>query len=210
MHTIKLIGTGASRVMRPVWLLEELRALCGISYEHDPISYVDPALAAPPYVELNPNARIPILVLDGFAVWESLAINLYLAEKFPTSLSLATLEERALGAQWALWAATSIEQPIMDWAFNTIVKPEAERDMQVALKARVDLQRPFDALNAALAGKTYLIGERFTVADLNTAAIMYRCLKMDLSPWPNVAAWHTRSWDRPAALVPRRMRGEVV
>ena len=97
MPTIKLIGTSASRVMRPLWMLEELRtngsALQEVAYEHDPISYDDPALSKPPYSTLNPNGRIPILVVDGFAVYESLAINLYLADKFESTLSLKTSED---------------------------------------------------------------------------------------------------------------------
>lgn len=210
MPAIKLIGTGASRAMRNVWMLEELKASNGITYEHDPISFNDPALKKPPYTDLNPNGRIPTIVVDGFVLFESLAINLYLAEKFPSALSLKTPEERALAMQWALWAPQEIELAIYDWVINTHIKPEAERDAALAKSAVEKLQRPFAALNQALAGKTYLIGERFTVADLNMACVMYRCLKMDLSAHPNLAAWHARCWSREAAKVPRRMRGEAV
>jgi glutathione S-transferase len=214
MPHIKLIGVGASRVMRTLWMLEELRtngsALAGVAYEHDPISYTDDALRAPPYTTLNPNGRIPILVVDGFAVYESLAINLYLADKFASPLSLTTPEERAVGNQFAMWSLTEVEQAVFDWAIHTVIKPEAERDAAVAAAAWDKLQRPFDALEASLQGKTYLVGERFTVADLNTASVMYRSLKMDLSAWPAVNAWLQRCWSREAAKVPRRVRGEAV
>ena len=214
MPTIKLIGTSASRVMRPLWMLEELKtngsALQGVSYEHDPISYEDPALSKPPYSTLNPNGRIPILVVDGFAVYESLAINLYLADKFESSLSLKTPEERALGNQWAMWSLTEIEQAIFDWAIHSFIRPAAERDPAIADASLAKLVRPFAALEASLKGKSYLVGERFTVVDLNTACVMYRSLKMDLSALPNTQAWLQRCWSRDAAKVPRRARGEVI
>ena len=211
---IKLYGIAASRVMRPLWMLEELRAngsaLQGVAYAHDPISYSDPALAAPPYSDLNPNGRVPILVVDGFAIYESLAITLYLADKFDSPLSLKTAEERGLGAQWALWAATELEQSVFDWALNSYLKPESERNAEVAAAALTKLQRPLAALEASLKGRTYLVGERFTVVDLNTASVMYRALTMDLSALPNVDAWMQRCWSREAAKVPRRARGEAI
>lgn len=211
---IKLYGISASRVMRPLWMLDELRSpggpLAGLAYEHDPISYADPALASPPYSTLNPNARVPILVVDGFVVYESLAINLYLADKFESPLTLKGAEERALGNQWALWAMTELEMPVMDWAMHSSIKPEAERDAAVLASALQKLARPLKALDASLGPKDYLVGGRFTVADLNTAGVMYRLLKMDLSTTPNVAAWMQRCWSREAAKPARRARGELV
>ena len=214
MPTIKLIGKAASRVMRPIWMLEELRtngsALQGITYEHDPISYEDPNLLKPPYVELNPNGRVPILIVDDFVVYESLAINLYLAEKFNSPLSLNNVEERALANQWAMWSLTEIEESIYDWALHTHLKPEADRDPKIAAACLKTLERPFAALEASLAGKHYLVGHRFSVVDLNTACVMYRCLTMDLAQWPNINTWLARCWARESAKAPRRARGEKV
>jgi glutathione S-transferase len=211
---IKLYGIAASRVMRPIWMLDELRSpggpLAGLQYEHDPISYADPALAAPPYSSLNPNGRVPILVVDGFAVYESLAINLYLADKFESPLTLKNAEERALGNQWALWAMTELETPVFDWALHSFLKPEAERDAALAASAHQKLVRPLGALNASLAGSDYLVGGRFTVADLNTACVMYRLIKMDMTAWPHAAAWLQRCWSREAAKPARRARGEQI
>jgi glutathione S-transferase len=211
---IKLYGISASRVMRALWMLDELRSpggpLQGLQYEHDPISYADPALAAPPYSTLNPNGRVPILVVDGFVIYESLAINLYLADKFESALTLKTAEERALGNQWALWAMTELELPVMDWAMHSYLKPEAERDAKVASAALQKLARPLAALNASLVGKNYVVGDRFTVADLNTACVMYRLLKLDMAAWPHAAAWLQRCWAREAAKPARRARGELI
>ena len=84
---IKLIGTPASRVMRNIWMLAEL----GLAYEHDPITTADTRLKQPPYTDWNPNGKIPILIVDGFAIYESLAINFYLDLRFPSALSLSLI-----------------------------------------------------------------------------------------------------------------------
>ena len=61
-------------------------------------------------------------------------------------------------------------------------------------------------LDQALAGKQWLVGERFTLAALNVAAVCYRLLQADLGHVPNVQSWLRRSLERPAALAMRKMR----
>ena len=58
---------------------------------------------------------------------------------------------------------------------------------------------PFKVLDTALAKTPYLLGNDFTVADLNVAAVISRAVDMDLSAWPHLKAWLTRCLDRPAA-----------
>jgi glutathione S-transferase len=206
VSTIKLIGVGASRVFRNLWMLNEL----GLAYEHDPIHYTDPKLKQPPYTDLNPNGLIPILSIDGFNLHESLAINLYLAQRFPGPLTPASIEQQGKAMQYSLWAATALEAPIMDWAVHTLVKPEAERDAAVADAALKKLVHPLTALEADLAKSPFLLGNSFSVADLNVAAIMYRCLWMPLPRQPKTAAWLKNCYGRAAALAARRARGEVI
>jgi glutathione S-transferase len=202
---IKLIGYAPSRAMRTIWMLTEL----GLPYEHDTIAASAPELKQPPYTDWNPNGRVPICVVDGFAVWESLAINLYLDRKFPSAISLTTLEEQAQGMQWALWVVSDVEMASFDWYLNTTGKPEAERDAGIAAKAWEKLQKSLAVLERSL-GNGHLVGNRFTVADLNTAAVMYRALWMPLDAYPKVKEWLTRCWEREGGLAARRARGEKV
>ena len=58
---------------------------------------------------------------------------------------------------------------------------------------------PFKVLDAAVAKKPYLLGDDFTVADLNVAAVISRAVDMDLSAVPHLKAWLTRCLERPAA-----------
>ncbi len=206
MSTIKLYGLAASRTVRVIWMLQELK----LAYDHDPISFSDPGLKESPYVEINPNARIPSLVVDGFAIYESLAINQYLAEKFGGPLAPANAEERGLTAQWSLWAMTEVDKDITTWAFNAFIKPEAERDAGAARASLESLQRPLASLEHSLATREFLMGKRFTVADLNVAATLYRGLAMDLSAYPKVSQWLKACWSREAAIAARRARGDKV
>ncbi len=206
MSTIKLYGLAASRAVRVIWMLQELK----LAYDHDPISFADPRLKDSPYVDVNPNARIPSLVVDGFAIYESLAINQYLAEKFGGPLAPVDAEERGLAAQWSLWVMTEIDKDITSWAFNVFIKPEAERDASVARAALESLQRPLASLERSLTHRKFLMGGRFTVADLNVAATLYRGLAMDLAAYPRVSQWLKECWAREAAVAARRARGDTV
>lgn len=203
---IKLIGTPASRVMRTIWMLTELK----LPYESDPIVTSDPALKKPPYTDWNPNGKVPILVVDGFAIYESLAINLYLDLKFPSAISLHTPEEKALAMQWALWVLTEVEMNSFNWYLNAIGKPEAERDHALAAQSLEKLQKPLAVLEQALSRQTCLVGASFSVADLNTASVMYRALWLPLETYPYTKAWLERCWSREGGLAARRARGEKV
>lgn len=206
MANIKLYGVGASRTVRVIWMLSEL----GLAYEHDPISFADGRLKDPAYLEINPNGRIPAIVVDGLALFESVAINLYLADKFGGPLAPRNTEERGLATQWSVWAMSELDKDLTVWAFNAIVKPPAERDTQAANTALENLQRPLKALEVSLQKTPYLLGDRFTVADLNVAAVLYRGLVMDLAKYPKVADWLKTCWARESALVARRARGDKV
>jgi glutathione S-transferase len=210
MSKITLHGVAASRAFRVIWMLKEL----GVSYEHNPIHYTDPALKSPPYTDKNPNGRVPILEADvdgkDFAMFESLAINLYLADKFGGDISGATAEERAAISQWTLWAATSVETDLGNWAYHTMFLPEAERKPEVAKQSLENVQKPLAILDGVLAKREYLVGNRFTVADLNVAAVCYRALGLDMPEKPHFKAWLAKCWSRPAAIEARRARGDKV
>jgi glutathione S-transferase len=206
MATITLYGVAASRAFRCIWMLKEL----GVAYEHNPIHYTDPALKAPPFTDMNPNGRIPILQVDDFAMFESLAINQYLAEKFGGTMAGANAEERAAIAQWTMWAATSVETDLGNWAYHTMFLPEAERKPEVAKQALENVQKPLSILDGVLAKRGWLVGDRFTVADLNVAAVCYRALGLDMPDKPHFKAWLAKCWSRPAAIEARRARGDKV
>ena len=206
MSEIKLIGVAASRTFRNIWMLKEL----GLPFEHDPIHYTDPALKKPPYTDWNPNGSIPIIVVDGMPLYESLAINQYLAEKLGGSLAPSNAEERGQVAQWSLWAATTIEIDLGNWAYHTMFLPEAERKPEFAKESLTKAVSKLNVLEPIFASRDHLVGNRFTVADLNVAAVCYRALAMEMPDKPQFKAWLAKCWSRPAAIEARRARGDQV
>ena len=195
---IKLYGIPASRASRSLWMLEEL----GVPYENVPTNFIGDA-QKPDYLKLNPNGKIPTLVDDdGTVVWESLAINLYLAMKYGKGgLWPASQADQGRAIQWSLWAMTTVESPLMLVLMNRAFLPEAQRDAAKAEEGVRGLEKPLGVLDGALAGRDSLLGGGFSVADLNVASVLSWAPtlgKVDLSSWPRAKAWLEAATKRPA------------
>lgn len=203
-NMIKLYGSIVSRATRNLWMLEEL----GVEYEHVSLDWAKQENRSPEYLKINPAGKVPLLV-DGNAVMsESLGINLYLAQKFEGGLWPEADAGRALCIQWSFWAAAELEPLAYGRLREFVFKKEEERD-----EALVDdfAQRtgPLMTLLAqALAGGDYLVGDSFSVADLNVACVMEYLDRsdFDLPPWPIVADWYARSYGRPANTKIQKLR----
>jgi glutathione S-transferase len=143
------------------------------------------------YLKINPNGKVPTMVDGDFKLFESMAINLYLAAKhgkdgfFP-----ASLEDQALCHQWSFWGMTEVEKPLLTVLIDMFMTPPDKRKPDAVAEALRALPRPFGVLNGALQGRDYLLGGQFTVADLNLASICSwaRPIKYDFTPFPNVTA----------------------
>lgn len=192
---MKIYGIPQSRAGRCLWMAREL----GLQHENVPVHF-RATRESPELLKANPNARIPALESDGFTLYESMAINLYLARKHGagTPIAPASLEEEALATQWSFWVMTEIEKPVLTLLLHAMGMSPAEEP--VLAQARAALDRPLGVLEQHLAGQDWLVGGRFTVADLNVASVMAwaKAAKLDLSPWPRVDAWLGRCLGRPA------------
>ena len=99
MARLKIYGIARTRAFRTLWMAEEL----GLDYEHIVIETGPAGARQPGYLAVNPNGRLPAIDDDGFIMWESLAINIYLAKKHAAgSLYPATPQGEAKVAQWEL------------------------------------------------------------------------------------------------------------
>ena len=192
--SLRIYGLPASRTFRCLWAAEE----AGLAYENVPWSTKGPEIKEAAYLAINPNGTIPALADDGFNLFESLAINFYLARKSGRLLP-ADARGEALVLQWTLWAATECEPHIGNWYYHTQMLPPAERKPEVAADAAARLPRRLQILDDALAGRDHLVGGDFTLADLNVAAVLFRAPQFGLDAYPNVKAWHARCLARPAA-----------
>ncbi len=173
-----------------------------LPFDHVQTNFLDGSTRQPEFLAINPNGRVPVLVDDdGLVIYESLAINLYLAQRHGGSLAPTSLQETALATQWSFWVLTEVEKPLLFASANRRLFADGQRDEEQAQMAIEKLHRPFNVLEAHLAKREWLLSERFTVADLNVATVM------DLAPqcgialdaWPHMQQWHQRCLARPAA-----------
>jgi glutathione S-transferase len=195
---LKIYGVAQSRALRALWMAEE----CGVPYEHVPTSNRD-GTRTPEFLAINPNGHIPAIQDGDLTLWESMAINLYLARKYGgNGIGAKTIEEDGLATQWSFWAMTECEKHTLAVLMHRVGYPEDKRDPKQVEAAIEALKRPMAVLEAALKkGDGHLVGGRFTVADLNVASVFswLRAGKEALEPFPTISAWLRDCTGRPAA-----------
>ena len=199
---LQIYGSARSRASRTLWMAKEL----GLDYQHHDLLPRSPGTKTLEFLALNPNARVPVIDDDGFVLYESMAINLYLAKKHRSPLYPSDPKAEALTLQWSLWETDRLDRQIVDYVNHSSGLPEAERKKDVADAAWAQIVPAMDVLDAALGKSRWLAGSDFSVADLNVASALYRGLFMDLAKWPAVKEWLARCWERPAAKAVRAMR----
>ena len=195
--TLTIYGSPRSRTMRVLWAAAEF----GLEFEHVPLAAYDPVLKTDDFLRLNPAGAVPVIVDGDFALAESMAINLYLAKKHGTpGLYPATSEGEAEVWRWSLWAQGHLEP----WVQRDAVMTPLRDAMAAFVRARA--VAALAVLERALDGRGWLVGDRFTVADLNVAGVLSpsRAADPDLAGFPGVSDWLDRCYARPAAVATRR------
>lgn len=190
---VKLYGSSMSRAGRSLWALEE----AGVKFEQVIVGET----RTPETLKVNPNGHVPTLDDNGTIIWESMAINLYVAEKYGKApLWPSTVEGHGACYQWSLWGMTEVETPMIDIFQHRLMLPADRRDEKIALARIETLKTPFKVLDDHLQKSEYLLGRDFTIADLNVASVMSisRYLQLDLSATPAVQKWMQKCLERPA------------
>jgi glutathione S-transferase len=196
---LTIYGVARTRASRVLWLAEEL----GLVYRHEKLAPAAGDARRPDFLALNPMGRVPAIDDGGLIVWESLAINLHLARRYGRDSGAGARDgaEEALIGQWTLFAATELEPDAHEVLAHTVNLPPEQRDGARREAALARLQRPLAALDVALGkGGGHLVGDRFTVADLNVACMIFylRAAEGALDPHPAVARWYGATTQRPA------------
>ncbi len=203
---LKLYGQYRSRAFRVAWLCKE----SNIPYEHVNVTInLEGATCKEPwYVALNPNARVPTIDDGGFVMWESAAINLYLAEKYKSPLW--PVDERAKGRmlQWAFFVANDIELPMITIRMNRQVLPREKRDGRLADEADAKLQARLKLLDEHLTRNRFFGVDKWDMADFMVASVCYSffVMKYDLAKYPAFQKWLMASLERPKAKEARALR----
>lgn len=174
---LKLYGGSPSRASIVKWYLEEL----SVPYEFIKLDLKSGEQRKPEFLAINPMGKVPAIVDGDFQLWESGAILLYLAEKYGKPPSV---EERAIIAQWVLFANSSL-------ATGIFVEANREREMP----------RLMSALNQILEQQPFVLGNEFTVADVAVGSVLGYVaitLNLDLSAYPAVSNYIKQIAERPA------------
>ena len=173
------------RIVR--WMLEEL----GEPYEAVILGY-GAAMNTPEYLALNPMGKVPTLVHDGRVVTECAAICAYLADAFPEAGLLP--DETSAYYRWMFFAAGPLEAAVTNKALGVAIP--AERGVMVGYG---DFERMVGALQTAVAGRTYIAGDRFSAADVYVGSQIGWGLTFGTLPAaPALTAYWDRLKDRPA------------
>lgn len=175
----------------------------------------------PEFLKINPNGRVPAIVHEGVAIWESSAITMYLGEVFGVDKKLYPTPgpKRGEAMKWIAWSNVTFAEPASrlfaslppemqgDAETNSQEKVAAEMKSAVAMeKAKADLADCLRILNVGLEGRLFLIGD-YSLADTHLQGIVgwIGSMDIDLTPFPNVTGWLKRCYERPA--IAKLMRG---
>ena len=178
------------RIVR--WMLEEL----GQPYRTELLDFAT-TMKQPAYLAVNPMGKVPALRHGDQVVTEGAAICAYLADAFPEA-GLAPPPGDPLRApyyRWLFFAAGPVEAAVSNNAFGYAVP--AERESSIGYGS---FERVMNALEGAVAGHEYLVGERFSAADVYVGSqIGWGMMFGTLEKRPAFAAYWERISDRPAA-----------
>ena len=160
------------------------------------------------YVKLNPNARVPTIDDDGVVLWESAAINLYLAEKYRSPLWPGDVKAKGRMLQWAFFVANDVEPNMITVMQHRVMFPPEKRNAALADDADAKLQPKLRVLDEHLAKNRYFGGDKWDMADFMVASVCYSfmAMKYDLSKYPSFQKWLMASIERPKAREARALR----
>lgn len=163
---MRLYEFAPTRSIRVRWTLQEL----GVDFESVTINLAAGEHRRPEFLKINPAAKLPVLVDDDFVLTESIAIVLYLAQKYVHKGLVPTeLKQRAQVNRWLLFAATELEQPLWRITRHTALYPEHLRLPAEVSLARQDFTDMAAVLEAHMQGRQFIVGDTLTVADIVTA-----------------------------------------
>ena len=198
---MKLYEFAPTRSIRARWILQEL----GVGFEAISVNLQAREHRNPEFLELNPAAKVPVLVDGDLVLSESVAIVLYLAEKYSDRGFIPTdLQLRADAYRWLLFAVTELEQPLWRIARHTFLYPEQDRLPADVVLAHRDFLPMAAVLESHMKGRTYVTGDRVSAADFVVAYTLDWAGEAQLlGECPTLRSYVERMYARPRA--PRRI-----
>ena len=194
---MRLYGFAPTRTIRALWLLREL----DVDFELVTVDLTKGEHKKPEFLAVNPAGKVPVLVDGDLVLTESVAIVLYLAEKYPQKGFLpADLATRAEVYKWLLFTATELEQPLWRIARHTALYPAERRIPAEILVARQDFAEMAPVMDQHLGDRKFLVGAHATVADFVAAYTLDWANEAHLlGELPGLRAYMERMYERPKA-----------
>jgi len=151
---------------------------------------------------------VPTIDDDGFLMWESGAINLYLAEKYKSPLWPADLKGKGRMYQWAYFIANDVEPNMITVMQHRVMFPPEKRNPALAEEADAKLQPKLKVLDEHLAKNRSFGADKWDLADFMVASVCYSFvpMKYDLGRYPSFQKWLMSSIERPKAREARALR----
>ncbi|MEZ4300474.1 MAG: glutathione S-transferase family protein, partial [Polyangiaceae bacterium] len=177
-----------TRATRPRWLLEQL----GEPYELVNVDLQKGEHKQLPYLRIHPLGRVPALVDGDTVIFESIAICMYLADKYPEKKLAPAVgtPERGQYYQWMLFAASELEPPLVEYANHTQFLPAEKRNPEIAAAAKEKVLAAIKVVEHAMLGKMYLVAERLSAVDMVVGSLMRWAETMKLLEGaPDLASW---------------------
>ena len=195
---MKLYHYAKSRSTRVLWLLEEL----GLDYDAEMLPFDPRVFGLADHLEIESYGAMPILVDDGRSMSESIAVVQYLLDRYgdgrlePERGS----DQYGMFLEWMQFGESKLMDPLAQLLQHSALLPEAERDRATAERSRRVFGHFARAVDTAIAGRSYLLGEAFTAADIVVGYALFVAADFGVFPpgLESLSAYYERLSARPA------------
>ena len=199
MRPLQIWGRISSiNVKKVVWAAQEL----SLNFDRHEAGGVHGVVKTPAYVALNPNSQIPVMEDADYVLWESNVITRYLCAKHsPGNLYPTDLQERFDAERWMEWQQTMVNPASRNGFWHLIRLPADQRDPALIAQSNAAVELLMAMLDAHLATHSFMVGERFTMADIPLGCEVQRwfSLPQTREKRPNIERWFATLLARPAA-----------
>jgi glutathione S-transferase len=167
---LKLYGCPDTRSLRVAWALEE----AGADYDYELVALAKGDGRRPSFLRVNPSGKVPVLVDDDLVLSESAAICTYVGDRFPAArlTPACGTADRGRYNQWMAFAISEFEQPLWTITKHRLVLPKELRLPEIGHAARWDFGRAARVLEKGIGERAFIVGGRFTAADIVLAHIL--------------------------------------
>ena len=196
---MKLYEFAPTRSIRARWTLQELE----VPFESVTVNLAAGEHRKPGFMKLNPAARVPVLVDGDLVLTESVAIVLYLGEKYADKGFVpGGLKERAEMYRWLMFAATELEQPLWRIARNSFLYPAEQRlSADIAIASR-EFRAMAEVVEQHMQGREFVVGNQASIADFVLAYTLdWGSMVQLLDHCPVLNAYLERMYARPRAAM---------